>query len=89
MLKNLNRYSAIMTAFLMVALCIAVILSSAAMTSPGPHALTTIAEGMVMGGSTCSDFMDGAAVGMGIGVLFGCVWCGAGAVIAKGIALFC
>ncbi len=46
-------------------------------------------ESAILGGSTCSDFMDGAAVGMGIGVLFGCVWCGAGAVLAKAISLFC
>jgi hypothetical protein len=71
-----------------VVLCIAVSLWSATMT-PGAHALSAAAESMVIGGSNCSDLLDGFAVGMGIGILFGCVWCAAGAIGAKAIGLFC
>jgi hypothetical protein len=89
MMSTLNLSSAIVPVFLVVAVCAIAGLTNAALAVPGSHALTTAAEGLMVGGSTCSDFMDGVAVGMGIGVLFGCVWCGAGAVVAKGIALFC
>ena len=69
-------------------LCVAVICLSCAIPAEA-HSLTAGAENLLVGGSDCSDFMDGVAIGMGIGVLFGCVWCGAGAIIAKGAALFC
>ena len=77
------------TPLLLVAmLCAAISLVSASMPA-GAHPLSAAAESMFIGGSDCSDLMDGFAVGMGIGVLFGCVWCGAGAIAAKAIALFC
>ncbi len=71
---------------LIVLLCVSISLLSVTGES---HSLSAAAENMVVGGSNCSDFMDGFAVGMGIGALFGCVWCAAGAVTAKAIALFC
>ena len=73
---------------LVALLCIAVSLLSSAMIG-GTQSLSAAAESMVVGGSDCSDFLDGFAVGMGIGALFGCVWCVAGAIGAKVIALFC
>lgn len=76
------------TVLAIVVLCLAVSSWSATMTA-GPHALSSAAESMVIGGSNCSDLMDGFAVGMGIGIIFGCVWCGAGAIAAKAIGLFC
>ncbi len=76
------------TLFLVILICAAVSLLSASV-SAGTHPLTAAAEGMSIGGSDCSDLMDGLAVGMGIGMLFGCVWCGAGAIAAKAIGLFC
>jgi len=72
---------------LIVLLCTTVSLLSAA--TSGQHSLQASFESMAIGGSNCSDFMDGFAVGMGIGVLFGCVWCGAGVIAAKTIGLFC
>jgi hypothetical protein len=72
---------------LIILLCTTVSLLSAA--ANGPHSLQATAESMAIGGSNCSDLMDGFAVGMGIGLLFGCVWCGAGVLAAKAIGLFC
>lgn len=86
MLRNKNRSAGLKPVLLIALLCLTVSLFSSTM---GSHALTTTAESLVVGGSDCSDFMDGFAVGMGIGALFGCVWCAGGAIIAKGIALFC
>ncbi len=71
-----------------VVLCAVVSLASATMIA-GPQALSAAAEGSIMGGSNCSDFMDGVVVGMGIGVVFGCVWCAGIAVGAKLVGLFC
>jgi hypothetical protein len=71
----------------MVLLCATVSLLSAA--GNGSHSLQAAAESMAIGGSNCSDFMDGFAVGMGIGALFGCALCAAGAIGAKLIGLFC
>ncbi len=73
---------------LIVLLCISVSLISASPMT-GTHSLSAAAEGMVTGGSECKDFMDGFAVGMGIGALFGCVWCAGVAIGAKAVALFC
>ena len=80
-----RRYIALLS---IVVLCALVSLGSATMNS-GPQALSASAEGVIVGGSNCSDFMDGFAVGMGVGAIFGCVWCAAGAVGAKLIGLFC
>lgn len=72
---------------MIVLLCTTVSLLSA--TATGSHSLQAAAESMVIGGSDCSSFMDGFAVGMAIGAFFGCVFCAAGAVGAKLIGLFC
>lgn len=53
----------------------------------GTHALTASTENVLVGGNDCSDFLNGAAVGLGVGALFGCVWCGALALVAKGAQL--
>lgn len=71
-----------------LALCLVICLFSTTMGA-GSLPLAGSVEDAVYGGSDCSDFLNGAAVGLGIGVLFGCVWCGAGALVAKGISLFC
>ncbi len=84
----MSRLTKLTPVILMVLLCISVsLISSSAMN--GTHPLSAAAEGMAVGGSDCSDFMDGFAVGMGIGALFGCVWCAGVAVAAKAVALFC
>ena len=62
---------------------------SASATGSGAYSISAAAESAIVGGSNCRDFLDGFAVGMGIGVLFGCVWCAAGAIGAKAIGLFC
>jgi hypothetical protein len=72
----------------MLFLCFTVVLCSC-VDAPGAHSLSASAETALYGGSNCSDFMNGVAVGMGIGALFGCLWCVAGAVLAKAAALFC
>lgn len=76
-------------ALLIAALCIATSLCGSVMasgSSPLDASMETLTGGAA---SACSDFMNGFAVGMGIGALFGCVWCIAGGVAAKGVALFC
>ncbi len=75
-------------AILVLLLCLAASLFSAGLGG-GSQVLSPSAESTAVGGSDCGDFMNGAAVGMGVGVLFGCVWCGAAAIIAKGIGAFC
>ena len=50
---------------LLAVLCVTVSLFSSAFAA-GSHALTPSVESLVVGGSDCSDFMDGFAVGMGI-----------------------
>lgn len=84
MFKRKNAASVALVALI----CIAVSLLSST-TVAATHSLPASVESLVVGGSNCSDFMDGFAVGMGIGALFGCVWCAAGAIGAKTIALFC
>jgi hypothetical protein len=69
-------------------LCMTVSLGSATMAN-GAHLLSAVTENVLIGGSSCSDLMDGLAVGLAVGVVFGCIWCGVGAVAAKGIGLFC
>ncbi len=75
-------------ALLVALLCIAIALFSSS-TSAGSLALSDSAERLVVGGSDCSSFLDGFAVGMGVGALFGCAWCAAGGLAAKAFALFC
>ncbi len=88
MLKNRITRAAFKPALLIAVLCIVIGLGSSAMAS-GSHALTALSESLLIGGSDCADFMDGFAIGMGIGALLGCVWCAGGAIIAKGIGIFC
>ncbi len=87
---NQHRSAVLNPALLIALLCIAATLYGAVMAS-GSSPLDASAESLAIGGmaSECSDFMNGFAVGMGIGALFGCVWCIAGGVVAKGVALFC
>ncbi len=73
---------------LVALLCLGVTFCSAGVISSG-HSATMSAESLAIGGSSCSDFMDGAAVGFAVGTLFGCLWCAGAAVAAKAIALFC
>jgi hypothetical protein len=84
--ENRNRSSRLL--LLILSLCIATSFLSVAMGAGSPPIPESV-EAVAYGGSDCSDFMNGAAVGLGIGALFGCVWCVAGALVAKGIALFC
>ncbi len=74
---------------LMIMLCLSVsLISSSSMN--GTYSLSAGAEGVVIGGaSDCHDFTEGFAVGMGVALLFGCVWCGAAGVAAKVVGLFC
>ncbi len=80
-------YRKIVPVLLVVLLCAGVSVLSASAT--GAHSLQEATESVLIGGSSCSDLMDGIVVGMGVGVIFGCVWCGIGAVAAKAIGLFC
>jgi hypothetical protein len=82
----INRNYASVT--LIALLCMTVSLGSATLSNDA-HLLSATAENAVLGGTGCSDLMDGIAVGLGVGVIFGCLWCGAGAILAKGIGLFC
>ena len=76
-------------ALLVTALCVAAVLCgsvTASGSSPLAASMETLAGGAA---SPCSDFMNGFALGMGIGALFGCVWCIAGGLVAKGVSMFC
>lgn len=76
-------------ALLIAVACIAAILCGSVMasgSSPLAPSMETLAGGAA---SPCSDFMNGFALGMGIGALFGCVWCIAGGLVAKGVSMFC
>ena len=88
MFKQVVQNGGFKPLFWLALLCVAVSCLSSAIPAEA-HSLTPGSESVLIGGSDCSDFMDGLAVGLGIGVFFGCVWCGAGAIIAKGVALFC
>ncbi len=73
---------------LIALLCMTISLGSATMANDA-HLLSAAAENVMLGGTRCSDLMDGIAVGMSVGMVFGCLWCGAGIVAAKAIGLFC
>jgi len=74
---------------LMIMFCLSVSLISSSVMN-GTHPLSAGAESVVLGGaSDCHDFMEGFAVGMGIGAIFGCVWCAGVAIGAKVVGLFC
>lgn len=88
MLRHVVRSTGFKPLLALALLCVLFSCLSSAIPAEA-HALAAGAESLLIGGSDCSDFMDGAAIGLGVGVLFGCVWCGAGAIIAKGVALFC
>jgi hypothetical protein len=83
-----NRSARYKSVLLILFFCVTVILLSS-LVAPGSHSLAASAEGTIYGGSECSDFMNGVAVGFGVGALFGCLWCLGGAVVAKAVALFC
>lgn len=68
-------------------LCFAVILTSSTLPA-GTGTLSSTAENAIVGGSDCTDLLNGFAVGMGVAGLLGCVWCPAGAVVAKVFELF-
>jgi len=75
------------TSVLLIALlCITVSLTSSTLTA-GTDSLSAAAENTTVGGSDCSDFLNGFAIGLGIGALFGCAFCPAGAVMAKAVEL--
>jgi hypothetical protein len=63
-------------AFLIALLCFTLSVTSSAMTA-NTHLLSNAAETSAVGGNGCDDFFNGFAVGMGIGAVFGCVWCSA------------
>jgi len=86
MLRKRNRSAGLRPVILIVALCLAISLFS---STTGSYMLTSAAESLAAGGSDCSSFLDGFAVGMGIASLFGCVWCPAAAIGAKAVGLFC
>jgi hypothetical protein len=76
-------------AFLIALLCLTLGLTSSAKMAD-THALSNAAESRVVGGSDCNDVYDGIAIGMGVGAIFGCIWCPVGAVAAKGLQMwFC
>jgi hypothetical protein len=67
---------------LIALLCIAVTLMSSTLTA-STYSLSPAAERIVVGGSNCSDFFNGFAVGMGVASLFGCAWCPGAAIASK------
>jgi len=89
MFGNTKRVRNLRVVFLLALFCVGVSLCSSTAALSNTHALSAAAETMVVGGNDCSDFLNGAAVGLGVGALFGCVWCAAGALVAKGASLFC
>ncbi len=89
MVNNTRLSRSFRPALLIVLLLVSVSLLSSAFAA-GSHPITPPAESLLIGGSSCSDFMDGFSVGMGIAALLGCgLPCAAGAVAAKAIGLFC
>ena len=79
----------ILPGLLVASICVTLSLFSSA-TPAGASSLLDGAETLILGGSDCSGFMNGVAVGLGIGAALGCtLWCAGGALVAKGIALFC
>ncbi len=73
-------------AFLLALLCFTLGFTSSTMADT--HLLSNAVESRAVGGNDCGDFLNGFAVGMGIGAIFGCVWCPAGAVAAKAAQIF-
>jgi len=86
MLRKKSWSAGLRPVILIAFLCVTVSLFSSAI---GCRPMSTATETLAVGGSSCSDFLDGFAVGMGVAAVFGCLWCAGGAVVAKGIALFC
>jgi hypothetical protein len=76
-------------ALLIALLCVTFGLTSSTMMAD-THLLSNAAESRVVGRGDCDDILGGAAIGLGIGTLFGCAWCPVGAIAAKGLQmLFC
>lgn len=73
---------------LMAVLCMIVTLTTSTFAA-GSSALSGIAEDSAEGGrgSSCGEFTNGFAVGMGIATLFGCAWCAAAGLGAKAFAI--
>jgi flagellar motor component MotA len=71
---------------LLAFLCISVTMMSSTLPAD-TRALSNASESMVIGGGSCSDFLNGFAVGMGVASLLGCVWCPATAIAAKVVEL--
>jgi hypothetical protein len=88
MSKDGKGIRGILPVLLVGSICVALSLFSSAIPA-GAAPLQDGTETLILGGGDCSGFMNGAAVGLGIGALFGCLWCAGGAIAAKGIALFC
>jgi hypothetical protein len=74
-------------AMVILFLCLGVILTSSTLPA-GTNALPSTVENAIVGGGDCTDLFNGFAVGMGVAGLLGCVWCPAGAVVAKVLELF-
>lgn len=75
-------------AMLVIALlCVSVVSMSTTVTA-GSYALSAAAENIAVGGSDCSDFLNGFAVGMGAAAFLGCVWCGGVAIASKAVEMF-
>jgi hypothetical protein len=89
MFDTQTRKAGFRPALLIALLCIAATLFGSVTVSGSSSPAASVESLLVGGSSECGDFMNGFAVGMGIGALFGCVWCIAGGVVAKGIAMFC
>jgi hypothetical protein len=88
MIRIYQASSRLRTGLAIGIVCLGLALMSASM-APGSHALAASAASSIIGGSECADFMNGFAIGMGVGTLFGCLWCAGGAVLAKAVGAFC
>lgn len=75
------------TMFMIALLLMTVTVTNSANVS-GANLLSASAESVLNGGGSFSDYADGLATGMGIAVLFGCIWCG-GVAIGLKVATLC
>lgn len=79
-MSKIRRNSRFFVAALLMVSVLAV--STSASVTPMSQQLTVSQEAATIGGGFWCDFNDGVGVGLGVAVLFGCVWCGAGAAVA-------
>ena len=75
------------TMLVIALLCVSVI-SMSTTAAAGSYSLSAAAENTTVGGSRCSSFLNGFAVGMGAAAFLGCVWCGGVAIASKAVELF-